>query len=386
MDRAFVKEKIAERIAEIDQELKIHPERRSDLAWQKIWQNQPRQYPVLSLNRITDISAGEGKSAPHPFSSPEEHLLTKLDDLTRPLALLNPIAPILPTGLGPGTLATCFGLTVQAEAGYVPATSLSLAQALKQGMPDPEKSGWLPLIKQEILVARELTPSWMKIALPDTQGPFNLAHLILGNESFTAPFTQPEKFFSYLEIVTEFFVEVNKKFREWITAERLPEGKVDSVSIAECSVNLVSADFYRRFILPFDLRVAKNWKYVDIHTCSGPHVFQVTLDSFPNLVATEAGFIEKACAGWTPVELAVRLIQGRQIILRIGEELPADFNQAEEYVKKRLLLARNNHQLSFSFTGMYWKKTDEPAIRKLHRRLDDFWAKEVWPLACGGKN
>ncbi|HPP13300.1 MAG TPA: hypothetical protein PKW42_11275, partial [bacterium] len=280
---------------------------------------------------------------------------------------------------GPGTLAASFGLAPDPDAGYVPRQSLSLKTALKNGPPDPQKSGLLPVIKEEIEAIKELTPEWLKIGLPDTQGPFNISHMVAGNEVFTAAVASPEEFDAFLRMVTEFFIRVNETVRAWIGPERLPRGDEETVRIAECSVNLVSADFYERYLLVHDLSVARRWPYVDIHTCSGPHVFQVTLKSISNLIVTEAGFIEKACAGWTPVETALKAIGDRTIILRIGEELPADFHQAEERIKSRFLLARGNHRLSFAFTGMYWRKTDEQKMVELHRRLDEFWEKEVWP-------
>jgi hypothetical protein len=36
-------------------------------------------------------------------------------------------------------------------------------------------------------------------------------------------------------------------------------------------------------------------------------------------------------------------------------------------------LARDNPRLTFGYTGMHWRKSDEELIRELHRRLDDYW-------------
>jgi len=381
MAGTYITEEIEKAVSELEEKLRQHPQRRLDLAWQAIRENKPRRYPVIYLARLVDISAGEGKITQDFSPDPEENLLRKLKSLTGPLKLFNPIAPVISTGVGPGTLSASFGLNLDAATGYVPGQTISLKEALKKGMPDPEKSGFLPAIKEEIETVKTLTPEWVKIGLPDTQGPFNLCHLIIGDEAFTAPYTMPERFQEFMSLVTEFFQQVNLKVRNWIGRERLAEKEMETIHIAECSVNLVSSDFYCQYLLPHDLTVAKKWKYVDIHTCSGMHVFTATLNCIPNLVATEAGYIEKACAGWTPVETALSQIGERPIALRIGEELPSDFQEAENYIKKRLLLARKNNRLSFAFTGMYWKKTDEPAIAKLHLTLDEFWEKEILPFS-----
>jgi len=74
---------------------------------------------------------------------------------------------------------------------------------------------------------------------------------------------------------------------------------------------------------------------------------------------------------------ALAAIGRRPVVLSIGQELPADFGQAFELVRADLGLARDNPRLLFSYTGMDWRRKDRPAIRNLHRRLDDCWPKAV---------
>ncbi|MBI4232118.1 hypothetical protein HY605_02700 [Candidatus Peregrinibacteria bacterium] len=124
--------------------------------------------------------------------------------------------------------------------------------------------------------------------------------------------------------------------------------------------------------MPHDVRIAEAFGSIDVHTCSGPHVFQVTLENIPNIAATEAGFIESACAGCTSVDMAEKAIGDRPIILRIGQELPP----GEEYgvIKKDIDRYQNNPRLLFSYSGMHWRKRDRQLIRDIHRSLDAYWA------------
>jgi hypothetical protein len=62
-------------------------------------------------------------------------------------------------------------------------------------------------------------------------------------------------------------------------------------------------------------------------------------------------------------------------MLSIGEELPAG---DEEAIMCRLFdLAVCNPRLTFSFTGLGWKKEDEPAMRDLHLRMNEYYTRVV---------
>jgi hypothetical protein len=97
----------------------------------------------------------------------------------------------------------------------------------------------------------------------------------------------------------------------------------------------------------------------------------VTLRELPNVIYTEAGNVEKTAAGAISVPEALREIGDRPIILVIGQELPP--GQEEAFIRRDLDLARDNPRLTFGYTGMHWRKSDEELIRELHRRLDDYW-------------
>lgn len=81
-------------------------------------------------------------------------------------------------------------------------------------------------------------------------------------------------------------------------------------------------------------------------------------------------------AGSISVDDAVAAIGDRPVMLSVGEELPAG---GEEAVMRRLFgLGAANRRVRFSgFTGLGWKKGDEPAMRDLHRRMNDHYARVV---------
>ena len=358
--------------------LEQYPERRADLAAAAALRGELRRYATFALGRVADINAGEGLTfkAP-PVRTPEERVLDQLRGTLRPLEMLNPISPRLGCGKGPGTLAASFGIFLDPTLGFAPGGSRPLAEVIAEGMPSPATSGMLPEIKADIQAGLSLTPDWIKINPPDMQGPFNIAHMVLGDQAFIAPYEEPEKFFVFMSLVTDFFIAVRHQVEQWIGPTRLNEFPPNSQRIAECSVNLVSTAFYEEFILPHDRRIEETFGQVSIHPCSGPHVFYETLRNLRHVTYTEAGYIEKACAGSISVEAALAEVGNRPIIIAVGQELPP--GKEEQTIRRDFDLARTNPRLCIGgYTGMYWHKCDEPRMREMHRRLDDYWEREVW--------
>ena len=366
---------IAGKLEQLERLMQAHPERRRDLAQDCAARGEPRPFPALILRRDVDIHADEvPERKATGVMEPEERLLEQLSAMIDTLETLNPITPTLSFGHGPGTLAASFGIQVDAELGYQPRGSLPLEKVLAQGMPDPEQSGFLPEIRRDIAAAHDLTPPWIKIGLPDMQGPFNIAHMILGDRVFIAPLEEPEAFHAFMEMITGFFLDVQDRICSWIDLERFRQFPPSSARICECSVNLVSAAFYRKHVLPYDRLIAGHFGSVAIHPCSGPHVFRVTLSELP-VSYTEAGFVDRAAAGAISVDDALTEIGQRPVILGIGQELP--LGREEAFIQRDLDRARMNSRLLFSYTGMHWKKSDDEMMRAMHQRLDDYWRRSV---------
>jgi hypothetical protein len=364
------------KVEELDVLLRAHPERRWDVAEEHALRGDPRKFPAIGINRLSGTLPGEFLERKKPLvMGPEERLLDRLAAMAAPLEMMNPIRPRISIDVGTGTMPASFGVELDAELDYTPKGPLPLEEVLARGMPDPECSGFIPQMRMDVEAARELTPEWIKICWPDMQGPFNIAHTILGEQAFVAPMEQPKKFHQIMTMITDFFIALADNMHRWIGPDRLSPLPSVSIRIAECSVNLVSAGFYREHVLPHDRRIAEHFGAVAIHPCSGPHVFRVTLEHLP-VVCTEAGFVANSAAGAISVDEALMEIGNRPILLMVGQELPA--GNEEEFIRRDLDRCRTNSRMLFMYTGMHWRKTDEEAIRALHRRLDEYWQAHVW--------
>ncbi|MEI8196293.1 MAG: hypothetical protein WCI73_10320, partial [Phycisphaerae bacterium] len=280
---------------------------RCDMAAAEMAAQEGRRRPhaVFYLGRGPDPDADDAMRVSSQQRQPQsEHYdLAKLEaevrGLTGPLAMGNPFRCALGLGVGPGTLTASFGCTLDPNANFCPGNHVTLDELLARGAPDPATSGLLPVMHEKIDLIKQHTPAWLKIDQPDMQGPFNLAHMILGDEAFFAPLERPAEFHQAMTLITDFFLAVHANVLRWISPERMDWFLPRIYRIAECSTNMISAELYTQHVLPHDLRIAQTWGKVGIHTCSGPHVFTGTLRQLPNLIATEAGHIAKATAGWT---------------------------------------------------------------------------------------
>lgn len=369
---------LEEAMAVFEETFARHPERNEHAAVEAALDGRSRPYPVLGMNFLGDpTDRGDPRyafelPAVEMADGPEGRLARSVVNMLAPLRMLNPIRPAFGFGSGPGTLVTCFGIPLNPDTGNSPAFTRSIRDVLAKPPPAPGQTGLVPEILESIEHAKALTPNRFKISMPDTQGPFNLAHSIVGEEIMLAPCTDAGAYHAIMDRITTFWVATIDLLRERIGPDRLEPRSRAAVTICECSVNLVSPDFYREFILPYDLRIAEHFPSLAIHPCSGPHVFRVTLENLPKVIWTEAGHIARTAAGSICVDDALAAIGKRPITLQIGQELPEGGEY--EFVVRDLDLAGERPKLLFGYTGMHWRKRDAPRIREIHRRLDDYWA------------
>jgi len=240
------------------------------------------------------------------------------------------------------------------------------------------RAGLMPEMKARIDLIKRLCPKGVHIGLPDIQGPYNIAHMVAGEEALVAPLLDPEQFARFMALVTDVWLEAVEQLLTWIGEAHLPPG-ARIPRVRECSVNLISPDTYRECVLPCDRLVAEHFPQLEIHPCSGRHVFEVTLENLP-VVITEAGWMEGLAAPWIPVEDALAKIGDRPIVLRVFEDLPPEADRAWAALKGHLDRYATHPRLLFCFFSQRWRHADRPLIRDLHRRADAYWTERYGAL------
>jgi len=265
-----------------------YPERDRGIAVKAAMDGKARLHPVIGIS-YQDASentiGNDGVFTPLEVEMPntqEGNLVRAMIDQLDPLEMLNPVNSDL--GLmarSPQEAITCFGIPLNPRTAYSPAYHKTIDEVLSEPMPDPRTTGSMPMLKERIDILKAHTPESMKISRSDTQDPFNLAHSLVGDEIFTAPYLDADKYHDFMFRFTTFWVDYVHTLMDWIGPERRTCWDT-YLRIRKCSCNLISRQMYEEFVLPYDLRIANEFGPLAIHPCSGPHVFHETLELLPN--------------------------------------------------------------------------------------------------------
>ncbi len=359
--------------------LESHPEKDLRITWEAM--KKGRYCECIPLEIARQASSEECTIHQRNLSF-EERLKNNLENILSRIKLENPIAPSLETGFGVGTMATIFGAKLDLENNAypdMPVEHIPLSRLERFDKHDISKAGLMPFIKEQIDFYKEHTPDDFLISLPNIQGPFNIAHTLVGSEIFIEMKEHPEKVHHLMQMITDVLIEVIPLFERWIGKERLSPTPGFSYCIAstesrclvsECSCNLISPEYYREFVLSYDRQLDERFGPLAIHPCSGRHVFDVTLESFGDLTYTEAGWIE-CDSNAKPVEQAVEDIGDKPIILYVREELRK--GKELERIRELIDIAKQRGRMYLSFTGMYWTPADDDYIVNLHRKAEDYF-------------
>ena len=128
------------------------------------------------------------------------------------------------------------------------------------------------------------------------QGIQNIALDLMGQELYTAYYTDPDEVSELLQKITDMTIEIGRRFRALssdisggvtgIVRKVMPENYLTS----NCSVEMVSNACYEEFLLPHDQRLADEFTCFGIHHCgkSMEHVCE-GYSKVPNLAFAEVG-------------------------------------------------------------------------------------------------
>lgn len=97
------------------------------------------------------------------------------------------------------------------------------------------------------------------------QSTINNAFNICEQAIFTDMIDQPELSHSFLALVCEVMIRLAQRAQE---RQRRSGFAIDQLDISNCVMNMISPRMYRRFILPYDTRVAESFDRFGVHTCN----------------------------------------------------------------------------------------------------------------------
>jgi uroporphyrinogen-III decarboxylase len=130
---------------------------------------------------------------------------------------------------------------------------------------------------------KEKLPEWIHVYLPDTEGPFDIAHAVYGDNIFYEIYDDPTFVHYLLGLCTELYIQVTEKLKKVIGEERescyhghaLVRGiymRNGGVRISEDSATLLSPEHIDEFVIPYDKKALRAFGGGFVHYC-GKHEY-----------------------------------------------------------------------------------------------------------------
>lgn len=275
--------------------------KRQEAIWQR---KEPDYLPILLTGQISEREIYPAYNLKEQFFNWEKMLYEQLWLALSTLRAKSDAIPSVRVDFGTGFLATVFGLEQQVFPDKMPwlkehLTKKDIVNLTPEDLEPIEEKGLMPKCHEYIQYYQEIlkdTP--VKIYLPDTQGAFDLAHLVLGDSVFTELYDDPEFMQHFLNLTSYVYQQASSLLKSWIGEPEKAGCHSNGLSMAECGVRscedsstLISPDSFN-FILPFlraSIRGFGGW----VHFCGGgKHILEVTLNS-PEVKGVNFGNPEK---------------------------------------------------------------------------------------------
>jgi uroporphyrinogen-III decarboxylase len=224
---------------------------------------------------IIDVASNGLPSWKERLAEPRIMMEAQLEEMRPHLALRDDCIPTLRVEFGTGQVAAAFGCEIVHPDNSYPAVGSNAVKnaedAFRLDAPSLD-AGMYPRLAEYTHYFREHMPGGMRIQPPDLQSPFNCAHLIRGNDILTDFIDNPRAVDALLDVVTDYLVALVPHLRAMVDAEDgwfLDYGALwkGGARISNCTMQLISPDFYRGHVLARDRRLFQHIGGGRIHYC-----------------------------------------------------------------------------------------------------------------------
>lgn len=256
-----------------------------------IWRNEETDYlPLLIFDSETpEISDLKHWTIKEQFFDKEKMLIEQLKSLIGVAKSHSDAQLSIRVNLGVGILPTIFGLqAVFTQEDQMPwfVGHLSKDEIAKTGIPeDIKECGLIQKVIEYLYYFKSLLPNEINIYCFDTQGPFDIAHLIRGHQIYTDFYDDPDFVHHLMRISTKIYIEGTKLFKN-IMNEPLDSGYhgmlfMDKGGVRLCddsSINL-SPSLFSEFVMPYIKEALAPFGGGWVHFCGdGNHLIDLYLE------------------------------------------------------------------------------------------------------------
>ncbi len=103
------------------------------------------------------------------------------------------------------------------------------------------------------------------IGFMNWQGVLNNAHRLRGEHIFTDMYINPDGVLHLMNCVCSTMIEAAKRIQY---RQKKTNVKFNFFTVSNCLVNMISPEQYRDFVMPFDLKISREFDTIGIHNCA----------------------------------------------------------------------------------------------------------------------
>jgi len=224
---------------------------------------------------IISVPTKQSSTMEECLADPATMLAAELAILQPHLAIADDRVPTVRVQFGTAQVPAAFGCELAVPTDSLPAASTHVAKTLEDvyALQKPTlDAGWYAKLADFTSYFLGHLPEGVHIQHPDIQSAFNNAHLIRGNDILTDFYDDPDAVDHLLNVVTDYMIDLTFHLKAMISADRewffdwgaLWKG---TARISNCSMHMISPDFYIRHVLPCDTRFLQAIGGGRIHYC-----------------------------------------------------------------------------------------------------------------------
>jgi len=262
---------------------------------QKFWgaTSKGKRLVTFSWSKAEDIDL---KKIAH---DPQLSLKFSIDKWNKRDGFEDDSIPMLRPEVGTGLVASAFGAELHFKNDNLPAVKnhpiQSEADLKSMNLSEPLKDGYFPHIYKIIDYFKKNMPVNFKLCQCDLQGPWNTTQLLTGEKIFLDIYDNIDFVSSVLDAVTNFMIRSVKQIKETI-AEGQDYFYLQGVClrggsrICNCSTDMISPDFYEKYLMPHDKRFFEAVGGGMMHICGNNSHCIKHFNKIEKLYALEVNF------------------------------------------------------------------------------------------------
>lgn len=270
-----------------------------------VWEKRDMDYlPIIVNGTVPERDKYPKYDMQEQFYSPEKMLCEQLWSVLAALRGQSDILPSVRVNFGTAFLPAIFGLTQEITPDKMPwlkqhLDKKSIMDLSPEKLEPTEEKGLMPECRKYTMFYRDaLKNTPVKIFLPDTQGVFDIAHLVMGNAIFTELYDDTECITHLLSLSSYVYKKASLLIKKWVD-EPLNSGyHGNSLFMSGCGVRscedtttLISPKFYP-LIMPFLQNSLSDFGGL-VHFCGGDYKLLEELLKLPEVKGINFGNPER---------------------------------------------------------------------------------------------